>query len=117
MPQNSKIPTKKAIVEQVFDAIKVFEKTAEKHLDVGARDTEPDSVFQHLIDRAARGEGPSIPRTGRGWELLTLSADCEPAAKDLHDAALKVVQLIESCTIQDSQLLRERLKDYCWRVY
>jgi hypothetical protein len=105
------------IVEQVFAAIAEFEKTQTRHKDVGARDTEPDGVFQLLIDRAARGDGPPVPRTGQGWDLYTQSCDCEQAAKDLHDAALKVVQLIESCKIQDLQLLRGRLKEYCWRVY
>lgn len=104
-------------IDQVFAAIKEFEQTQRKHIASGASDTEPDGVFQQLIDQAARGEGPAVPRTGRGWELLTLSGDCEPAAKDLHDAALKVVQLIESCTIQEAQPLQKRLRDYCWRLY
>jgi hypothetical protein len=60
---------------------------------------------------------PAIPRSGKGWDLFTHSMDCEPASEKMHDQALKVVRLIEACTIKDFDLLRQRVKDYCWRLY
>lgn len=105
------------MVEQVFDGIKDFERLRRQFANEGACDSEPDRVFQGVLLEALNGKGPSVPRTGLGWELLTRSTDCEPAAKALHDQTLKIVQAIESCTIQDLELLRGRLHDYCWRFF
>lgn len=63
------------------------------------------------------GEQPSIPRSGQGWELYANSMDCEEAANKMHDQALKVVRLIETCPVKDFAQLRSRIKDYCWRLY
>lgn len=104
-------------IDQIFEEIKKFESLCSELAEFGARDSEPDGVFQRLVNAASLGEMPAIPRSGLGWELLTRSADCEPAAERMHDQALKVVRLIEACTIKDFDRLRQRIKDYCWRLY
>ena len=114
MSDNAVLPV---LVDQIFNEIKQFEKLQSTYRDYGARDTEPDGVFQRVLDRAINGEGPAIPRTGQGWDLYTQSMDCEPAAHALHDQALKIVQLIESCPIRELVTLKGRLHDYCWRIY
>lgn len=108
---------KPTLIEQIFREIKKFEELCSELRDYGARDSEPDGVFQRLVNAASLGEQPAIPRSGRGWELYTQSMDCEPAAERMHDQALKVVRLIEACTIKDLDQLRGRIKDYCWRLY
>lgn len=110
-------PRASVLVNEIFDEIGSFEKLQIKYKNYGAYDTEPDGVFQRLIDRAIKGEGPSVPRTGDAWELYAGSMDCTEAANALHDQALKIVQMIESCPIRDISLLRGRLQDYCWRIY
>jgi len=106
-----------AIVEQIFQEIKQFEALQVTYRDYGARDTEPDGVFHYLLDKAIEGDGPAVPRTGRGWDLYSQSMDCEKAAHALHDQALKIVQLIESCPIREVAVLKKRLNDYCWRIH
>lgn len=94
-----------------------FEACCSKHKKYGANDTEPDTVFQILIDRASRGEQPEIPRRPSGWELLYRDdPDCGRAAVELHNAAWSVVEAIEACPVRDMNTLRETLKDYCWRL-
>lgn len=105
------------LIDKIFDEIKEFEKLMRKYSDYGAADSEPDGVFQRLLDSAIAGNGPAIPRTGEGWDLFASQMDCEPAAHAMHDHALKIVQLIESCPIREMPILKSRLKDYCWRLY
>jgi hypothetical protein len=104
-------------IEQIFAEIKAFEALQSKYRNFGANDTEPDGVFQRLLDRAIKGEGPAIPRTGAGWDLYDRSMDCTEAANALHDQALKIVQLIEGCPVREIANLQNKLRDYCWRLY
>jgi hypothetical protein len=106
-----------AIVDQIFQEIKQFEALQVVYREYGARDTEPDGVFQRLLDKAVEGASPAVPSTGRGWDLYSQSMDCEKAAHALHDQACKIIQLIESCPIRTLSELKKRLNDYCWRVY
>lgn len=94
-----------------------FEKCRTKHKKYGAGDTEPDTVFQVLIDRASRGMQPEVPRTPSGWELLHGSdPGCGRAAMALHHAACNVVDAIEACPVREINDLRDLLRDYCWRL-
>lgn len=104
-------------IANIFAEIRAFEALCSKHRDYGARDSEPDGVFQRLLDRAVHGKGPSVPRTGEGWDLYAHSMDCTVPAEEMHDQALKVVRLIEDCPIRELEQLKTRLRDYCWRLY
>lgn len=115
--QNVSDKNETTLVDQIFVEIKAFEDLCSTLRDYGARDTEPDGVFQRLIDDASKGEKPNIPRDGRGWDLYTSSMDCSPAADKMHDQALKIVRMIEQCPVRDVGSLRERIKNYCWRLY
>jgi len=103
------------IIDRLKKAIKQFEECADKHRSVGARDTEPDGVFQRLLLNALAGTAPTPPRSANGWELYTTMEESHAAAEELFEAALEVVRVIESCSIRDVQALREYLDDYCWR--
>jgi hypothetical protein len=97
--------------------IAAFEKCRTKHKKYGASDTEPDTLFQILIDRASRGMQPESPRTPSGWELLHgAQPGCGRAAIALHNAAWNVVDAIEDCPVREINELRELLRDYCWRL-
>lgn len=104
-------------IERIRTAVKEFEALQSQYRAFGANDTEPDGVFQRVINDAAKGKAPAIPRTGAGWELYSHSMDCTAAADALHNAALKVVQLIEEVPIKDAQALKSFIRDYCWRIY
>jgi hypothetical protein len=111
-------PAKMSVQLEAIKAwIKEFETTQGKYREFGANDTEPDSVFQSLLDAAVHGKAPNVPRTGTTWQLYTQSMDCSIAAQALHDAALVVVQNIEATPIRDLELVREYLRGYCWRIY
>lgn len=116
MPKLDKIE-KAPTVESVLEEIKAFEATQSKYREYGANDTEPDGIFQRIVDNAVKGKEPSIPRSGHGWELYANSMDCTEAALALHDQALRVVRAIEMCPIRDLDRLQTKLKDYCWRLY
>jgi hypothetical protein len=103
------------IVARVEAAIKEFEATQKKHKNAGAFDTEPDGVWQGLLLNAIDGKAPTPPRSPEKWQLLTLSCDCTEAANDLFAAALKTIQIIESCSIRDMETLRQVVDKYCWR--
>lgn len=102
-------------VQAVKEAIRRFELTQDKYRDYGARDTEPDAIFQGIVWRTCNGKDANIPQTGSDWELYAGSMDCAEAASALHLACLGVVQAIFACTVRDSKELRKYLTDYCWR--
>jgi len=104
-------------IKLVFDEIKKFEAVQSKYKSFGAYDTEPDGIFQWLIDQAVQGLKPDIPRTGSKWDLYDSSMDCTETASALHDQALAVVRAIENCPVRDLDLLQAKLQEYCWRLY
>lgn len=104
-------------IEVIVEEIKKFEKIQSKYREYGANDTEPDGIFQRIIDDAVQGKEPAIPRSGRGWELYANSMNCDEAAAALHDQALKIVQAIEMCPIRELSRLQTKLREYCWRLY
>jgi hypothetical protein len=105
------------VIEQVKLAVANFEATQKKYKEFGAYDTEPDGIWQGILDKAVKGEAPNPPRTGAGWDLYTSSEDCTEAALALFEAALKAVQAIEACPVRELATLREYIKKYCWRIY
>jgi hypothetical protein len=117
--ENSSTKSAEMVVplEAIKAWIKEFEQIQSKYRSFGANDTEPDGVFQSLLDAAVHGKGPAIPRTGAGWDLYTSSMDCTEAANAMHDAALVVVRNIEATPIRDIAIVKEYLRNYCWRIY
>ena len=105
------------ILERVKESVKEFEATQTKYRDFGAADSEPDGVWQRLLARAIKGEAPSPPRTGDGWDLYVSSMDCAEAAEALFTAALKTIQVIESCPVRDIAPVKEFIEKHCWRIY
>lgn len=103
-------------LDKIKAAIKEFEGVQKKYARWGARDTEPDGVFQVQLMRAFRGKKPQVPYDGNGWELYDSSMDCTTAASALHNACRKVVDLIESCPLSESREVGKYLESYCWRV-
>jgi len=106
----------KSRVDQIRDAVKEFEGVQKKWASYGAYDSEPDGVFQGLLVRAFRGKKPKVPYSGDGWELYDSSMDCNQAASALHDAARKVVDLIETCPLVESNAVKSYLEGHCWRI-
>jgi hypothetical protein len=102
-------------IQGVKDAIRNFEAAQAKYREYGARDTEPDAIFQGIIWKVINDEDTDIPMSGAGWELYTNSMDCKEAADALHLACLAVVQQIFACAMNARRELRKYLKDYCWR--
>lgn len=115
--QNVSKKKETTLVDRIFEEIKAFEDLCSTLRDYGARDSEPDGIFQRLIDAASKGKKPNVPRDGHGWDLFTHSMDCSPAADQMHDQALKIVRLIETCPVRDVESLRQRIEKYCWRIY
>jgi hypothetical protein len=104
-------------LEKLDTLIKAFEATQEKYSKYGARDSEPDGIFQRLLDAALDGKSPAVPRTGAAWELYASSMDCDEAAAALEKAARAVVDVIEDIPIRHSAALRQKIEKYCWRIY
>lgn len=104
-------------MEKIRAHITAFEACCKKHIRFGARDSEPDVVFQVLLSRASRGRQPEIPRTPSGWELLYQDdPDCLRAAGEMHYAAWQVIEEIETCPVRNITTLSDLVRDYCWRL-
>lgn len=100
------VPTRTGM-ERVRSAVKDFRKVQQQHASAGARDSEPNHVFNDIVRRALQGRDFVLPRTGMDWQLYTTSVDCSKAADDLHLAALGVVQAIWSCPMKERKQLVE----------
>ncbi len=80
-----------------------FRTAQKRYSSVGASDTEPSSVFAQLMIKALLaepGDKIEIPNTPGypGWELFSDMPKSEAAAWMLHDAALRVVMVIQEMT-------------------
>ena len=104
-------------VEQVRLAVKKFEQAQEDCRRYGARDTEPDSIFQVFLSRAANGLRPATPAGVVGWELYGSMNGSASAAARLTAAAESVRRAVESCPVGDHANLMLYVNAYCWRVY
>jgi hypothetical protein len=104
-------------LETIKAKIKEFENVQRKYRAFGAFDTEPDGVFQGILDDAINGKAPHVPRTATTWDLYTNSMDCSEASVALHDAALAAVKAVEAAPIRDLEVIKEYLRGVCWRIY
>lgn len=103
-------------VDKLKAAVKAFEAAQAKYADFGARDTEPDGVFQRTLAKAINGEVVVIPTSSRDWQLFVDIKGCGAAATALTSACRKAVNIIRGAKIKDSAAVRTYLRDYCWRA-
>lgn len=103
-------------VDKLKAAVKAFEAAQAKYAEFGARDTEPDGVFQHTLARAINGKEVVMPTSSRDWQLFVDIKGCGAAAKALTSACRKAVNIILGAKIKDSAAVRAYLLDYCWRA-
>lgn len=93
-----------------------------RYAEFGARDTEPDGVYQQaLVDQLVRvangdGKGPVVPRSARGWQLYTSMNGCGKAAKEIGQATTRVCRAMRAA-IADGHWRDVCLwaQDVCWR--
>ena len=112
----SKPHTKEQSMNEIKNEIKNMESLMWELKDFGASDTEPDSVWHWILADTVNGKEPNVPSNGGGWQLFTLSMDCEDAANKLEVQAKRVVNLINEAPISKLNELREFLSDHCWRA-
>jgi hypothetical protein len=103
-------------MNEIKNEIKNMESLMLNLSGFGASDTEPDSVWHWILADAVNGKEPKVPSNGSGWQLFTVSMDCEDAANKLEVQAKKVVNLINEAPISKLKELREFLSDHCWRA-
>lgn len=102
-----------ATVDEIKTALDNFEAVACENAKFGARDTEPDAVFQCLIRRALYGQ-PFRAQEPEEWELFTASMDCLEASQALNREARKVCALVAGSR-HDLRVVKF-LDGYCWRI-
>jgi hypothetical protein len=103
-------------VDKLKAAVKAFEAAQAKYSEFGARDTEPDGVFQSTLATAINGNEVVMPISSRDWQLYSDVKGCGLAARALTSACRKAVKLILGAEIRDSAAVRAYLLDYCWRA-
>lgn len=103
-------------VDKLKAAVKAFEAAQAKYSEFGARDTEPDAVFQCTLARAVNGDEVIMPTSPREWQLFADLKGCGAAARALTSACRKAVNIILGAKIKDSAAVRAYLLDYCWRA-
>lgn len=104
-------------IQTVRQKIIEFEAAQESFREYGAGDTEPDSVFQKLLDDIVRGKAPKIPRTVDEWELYTTLPGASVAAKVLCMIATEIAIEIENLPLRYQKELEELVHKTCWRLY
>lgn len=94
-----------------------FDNAREAFRDYGARDSEPDGVFQRLLYDIFEGTSPAIPRTPEKWQLFADMPGASVAAKTLCSIATDIAYAIENLPLKSRRELQEFLEDYCWRLF
>lgn len=103
-------------VDKLKAAVKAVEAAQAKYSEFGARDTEPDGVFQYTLARAINGNEVVMPISSRDWQLYSDVKGCIAAARALTSACRKAVKIILGAKLKDSAAVRAYLLDYCWRA-
>ena len=103
-------------LDRLKAAVTEFEAAQVKYLEFGARDTEPDGVFQYYLAKSLTQPNIKLPTPGDQWQLFTATMACGTAAKSLTAALRKAVAVVRDCTVKELPEIRKYLEDYCWRV-
>jgi hypothetical protein len=98
-----------------------FEERQTEFRDVGARDTEPSYVWQHILWQAAQGlEYPADARTKQDWQLYVEFPDADKAAICLtaaaHCAHEFILEARDEAPAKVWRAMEQRLREYCWRI-
>lgn len=104
-------------IQTVRQKIIDFEAAQSALRDYGAQDTEPDAIFQRLLDDIAKGAAPKIPRTAEDWELYTTLPGSVVAARVLCMIATELAIEIENLPMRYKKDLEELVRKTCWRLY
>lgn len=108
----------------IKDAINLFESVQNKHLDSGAGDTEPNTIFQKFVVHStiAVTQKLNLPEIPSNWRLFL---DHDPKAdEELSKAAVQVLKEIQTTFVAvpkqgwNDELLKDLdyIKEYCWRI-
>ena len=93
-----------------------FEKLQNQYASFGARDTEPDGVFQYLLWDAFKEKAYTIPEDTQGWQLYSSVPGGLAVAQKLSESARKCIDCVLKAKAEKVKGLKGYLKDYCWRV-
>jgi hypothetical protein len=110
---NSKIEQENKSVTQIAKALATFEYLQDLYIKFGAKDTEPDTVFQETLMEAFDGSVP-IPETIEDWSLYD-KPGADTAAKKLGKATKRIVDVIQD-NPQDYDATLQHVSKYCWRL-
>lgn len=102
-------------LDRLKAAVTEFEAAQAKYSEFGARDTEPDGVFQRYLAKSLTQPDIKLPTTGEQWQLFTSTMACGNAARALTAALRKAVAVVRDCPVRELPAIRAYLRDYCWR--
>ncbi len=90
-------------LEQLKNAIDLFKAAQTQWRDVGAEDSEPRNILRELLNAAATGgAGPDdVPLGAVEWDLFDSHDGAEEGAAALSAEALKCVEIIRSCGLDE----------------
>ena len=102
-------------LENVKLHIQDFENLQRKHIDYGARDTEPREEFHAIVRRAVTGEPFGEPR----WELFSRKPGNGRASRELTSQARKVHSAVSKAVLSKQKHdVRDFLKKHMdWDDY
>lgn len=87
----------------------------DKHIKFGAKDTNPDTVFQELLWDAVHGEQTAVSRTRAFWDL-TNEPGVGEAVNELTNQVERIIRMIRNLRISQLQEARTYLTEVCWRI-
>ena len=87
-------------IKNIIEEISEFKKLQDKYSEFGARDTEPDYLFQLMLFSDISGRGSFIPNSVNGWQLFDIKGSIKIAAELTHKAK-KISSLIKEVKLKD----------------
>jgi len=96
------------MIQTVLNSIKEFQELQEKYSDFGASDTEPNTIFRHVVRLALDGYGAEIKLNDNfDWELYSNLEGWQKAAGLLTMKGIEVINFINKCEISQLEELKK----------
>lgn len=103
---------------RVGELLKQFKDRQNREVEFGARDTEPDWVWQDYIARALgmRKGAARLPDDAEQWELYSEMPGAEEAALRLTQALRELTQGLKQLVAEDPPAVIDALRGKLWRL-
>ena len=90
-----------SVLDSVSENLKEFDKVLDENEKYGTRDSEVLYLKRNILRRALALKQVNLPKSARDWEIYSDMVGSDVVAEKLQIAMTRLLESIDSLTIQD----------------